>query len=367
MNPLDRLCRSGLNPDAELPFLGFSLTPAIVEHHHFKKVVGRIARLHRRGLSTATSGGFLLTAQSGIGKSRLLEYYKDHFPRTVVNGCTKIPVLYVETPQGPSTLTLASAILEALGDPFAYKGNQSERTSRVIRFFQSSQLELLLIDEFQNFYEGNNRNEREDVSNWLKGLLNKSKVPVVLSGMPRSIHVLGANKELRRRFGTAHYYPPFSIDSRADMAAFRAVLKALHQQLPIPCPPLHDADLARRFYYATNGVIDYVVRILETAVKSQTSREAARIDSDVLFAAFEEEVSSVLPDELNPFHPDAVLRPLTGKGEPFGDWDDPVKLGLIKPRRNRKSPRDTELEASESDCRLNRAGQAESVSHAGRH
>ena len=103
---------------------------------------------------------------------------------------------------------LAEAILRALGDPAAAKGTTAEKTQRIIGFFRECGVQLLLIDEFQHFFDGTRVAESRRVSDWLKLLINKVGLPVVLAGLPRAIQVVNINPQLRRRFAAPYYMEP---------------------------------------------------------------------------------------------------------------------------------------------------------------
>lgn len=87
------------------------------------------------------------------------------------------------------------------------------------------------------------------VSDWLKNLINQVQTPVILAGLPRSIAVVNANPQLRRRFGAPHYMQPFSFDTEDEILEFRGVLHSIQSRLPVPCVSLSENNMARRFYY----------------------------------------------------------------------------------------------------------------------
>jgi energy-coupling factor transporter ATP-binding protein EcfA2 len=306
-------------------FVNFTLRKTVIEHHVFAEAIHQIATIHSRGVHAGVSDGLLIYGQTGSGKSTLLRYYGARFPATKSEGRTRIPIVIVTTPESPTVKTLAEAILNALGDPAASMGTANTKTERIRLLFERCKVELLMIDEFQHFCERLREKGQIRVTDWLKNLFNVTRVPVVLAGLPRSMTALQSNPQLRRRFSAPLYLKPFGFDVPDDQRAFRALLQGIHAALPIACAPLHESNMARRFYIASNGLIDYVVKIIDTAVSSVLTRDTPELILSSFEAAFRMSVWREAPKELNPFSEKSVLRPLTKRGEPFDIWDDPAK------------------------------------------
>ena len=73
-------------------------------------------------VATAVLGSALL---AGLGRTTLIKDYARQFPRYETQARTWIPAFYLETPSPVTVKGLAQKMLEELGDPAAYKGNQS--------------------------------------------------------------------------------------------------------------------------------------------------------------------------------------------------------------------------------------------------
>lgn len=315
-------------------FSDFTLRKKIIEHPRFTAAIREIARLHMRGRSAGVAEGMLLVAQTGSGKTTALEYYERRFPRLFSNEVQKIPVLRVDTPESPSVKTLAEAILVAMGDPGASMGTASAKTIRIIHFFKQCGVELLLIDEFQHFYDGRLTAEQKRVSDWLKNLINRVGIPVVLAGLPRAIAVVNANPQLRRRFGAPHYMQPFGFNSQQEQKELRGVLKGIQSSLPVTCVNIFEANLAQRFYFATHGLFDYIVKIVDDAVSRGGSGPGGQVTQHDFALAFKRAIWFDAPDMLNPFMENATLRLLNKALEPFDIWDDVTRYTTL-PRHAR--------------------------------
>jgi hypothetical protein len=300
----------------------FTVRRNLVQYQGFKAAAGEILRVHRRGVLAKVSDSLQIVGQTGSGKTSLATWYEEQFPRTELNGQMRIRVLRLDTPECPTVKSLAEAILVALGDPWAHKGTAQEKTERIKHLCEKCGVELIIIDEIQHFIEGNRHAELMRVTDWLKTLINQLCVPFVLMGLPRSIPVTRSNPQLRRRFAAPYYLEPFSYATSAQQKEFRGVLKAIGQGLPKGSVNISSAQEAIRFFYASCGLIDFVVKLLDDAVSRGGSGPEGSVMREDFAASFVRVIWRDAPERLNPFHPKAQLRPLTRLDEPFDMLDD---------------------------------------------
>ncbi len=303
----------------------FTVRKKLVFYRRFVAAVDEISRVHRRGVLLKVSDSLQIVGQTGSGKTSLAKWYEEQFPRTEQDGQTHIRVLRVETPECPTVKSFAEAILVALGDPWAHKGTATEKTERIKHLCEKCGVELLIIDEIQHFNEGNRHAELMRVTDWLKTLINRLCIPVVLVGLPRSIAVTRSNPQLRRRFAAPYYLAPFSFSTAEDQREFRGLLKALAQDLPKGSVKIWAPEEAIRFFYASCGLVDFVVKLLDDAVSRGGSGPGGAVTREDFAVAFSRVVWRDAPERLNPFKPKAQLRPLTRPDEPFDMLDDVAK------------------------------------------
>lgn len=303
----------------------FSIRHGVIEYPAFCEATRKIEQIHRRWRNTQIPTGILLTGQSGSGKTTVLEQYKSRYPKREETERTVEPILSVSTPAKPSVKNLAEAMLEAFGGPALHRGSAEEKTRRIYKYMRECRVEMLFLDEFHHFLDARRFSDASYVTDWLKNLINYLQIPVVIAGLPRAAAVIRMNEQLARRFSSAFYLRPFSFDSHEGRQEFRAVLKLMHSRLPVKCVELHEANLARRFYVASNGLIDYVAKIIDEALMLAAEQDVLELDEHLFSIAFEDAVWRDVPAELNPFNDGSVLRQLDQIGEPFERWDDPKK------------------------------------------
>jgi predicted AAA+ superfamily ATPase len=259
-------------------------------------------RQHSR--SAAEPECMLITGTQGSGKTTLIEWYADGAPFRELQEKRIVPVLVVTVPSPATVKGLASAMLDALGDPAADKGAVSSVTLRLKNYIKNCEVELIILDEFQHFDDRPSKNVLKTVSDWLKNLLNQTRVPMVLAGMPGCENVLEreGNKQLKRRFSSRKEILPFSWDDRDHVNEFRQLLKEIDHALPLlKTSHLADAETAFLIYSATDGVINYVMKLLRWSAALAIKSGVEQIDYSILARAYEERLAQDFKNRPNPF------------------------------------------------------------------
>lgn len=308
----------------------FTLRKDVILHISFKEALSKIERIHERSKATKFAEGLFITAPSGAGKSTLIDYYKKRYPRIEKKDRTIVPVVVIETPTSPSAKSLVETIQIELSGTIV-KGSLAFQTKRIYTLLKEQKVELLVVDEIQHFIDRKHVSETAKVSDWLKSFINKTKIPVVIFGLPRGLQILELNEQLRRRFSSKYFMRPFDFSDADQQKEFRSILRSIAEGLPVPCmSKIHDFDFARRFHYATNGLFDYMAKIIDAAVEYAVNRDMAEIDFGVFAEAFKNSVWNNVPEELSPFSPKFVFRRLDRTGEPFAPSEFDITARISK-------------------------------------
>lgn len=126
---------------------------------------------------------------TGAGKTSLIDYYKEHFVVDVdLPRVTKVSVLISRIPPRPSLETTILELLKDLGEfgtAYRLKDHHAlNLTAALVGLLIKCEVELIIIDEFQELIEYLSEKKRNDIAIRLKLISEESGVPIVLVGMP---------------------------------------------------------------------------------------------------------------------------------------------------------------------------------------
>src|SRR5690606_15421951 len=101
------------------------------------------------------------------------------------------------------------------------------------------------------------------VADWLKILVDDAEVSLVVAGLPRCMHVIDTNPQLKRRFQAPAVMPRFNWAITDQRLEFRSILDAMQEGLePFSFPDLASEEMSFRVYCATGGLIGRVANLL---------------------------------------------------------------------------------------------------------
>jgi len=279
----------------------------------------RIRDVHMAAKASGKGKAIAVLGPSGAGKTtNLMEYIRSYDGQA--SAAEKKIILFVEVPSTPTPKSLGTAVLVAMGDQFAHRGSAEEKLFRIVKLMTGLNIELVMFDEAQHLVE-RRRTPTGATTDWLKNLLNMSKVAVVLAGLKRTQDLLLSNEQLRRRFSATVYCDRFRVDEPDSAKQFVKLLISFEKMLPVPSLSLSSKDTALRFYHASYGLIDYLIKVIDRAICLVDAGKFPEIDLTVLAQAFRDEVWSLAPNNRNPFCTEFSYVELTGKFEPFEDFD----------------------------------------------
>ncbi|CDT77710.1 Putative transposition protein (fragment) [Vibrio diabolicus] len=177
---------------------------------------------------------------TGVGKTTIIKKYLMQNKRDSDAKGDMIPVLHIELPDNAKPVDAARELLLEMGDPLAlYETDLARLTKKLTDLIPAVGVRLIIIDEFQHLVEEKSNRVLTQVGNWLKMILNKTKCPIVLFGMPYSKVVLQANSQLHGRFSIQFELRPFSYEE--GNGVFKTFLEYLDRALPFE----KEAGLAR--------------------------------------------------------------------------------------------------------------------------
>src|SRR5260370_24639662 len=140
-----------------------------------------------------------------------------------------IPVLVVRAPPRGAEKKLVTAMLRSIGDPGAQFGSVDVQTARLKNLMDDFNVEIVLIDEFQQFVDRDNSRVLQNQCDWVKDLIDISRRAFIFCGMPWAVKILERpeNQQLCSRLPIRRQLEPFGWKTEEERTLFLAFLKTL--------------------------------------------------------------------------------------------------------------------------------------------
>lgn len=276
---------------------------------------------------TGVATHMLVTGEAGTGKSSLCRWLALQHPRRVLPERDLVEVLITSVPPAASISSVASAMLTALGDPFPDKGTVTVMTNRIVTLCRTCGVDMLLFDESQHLHDRGDTKTHYMVGDWLKHLIDELGVPTILLGLPRVEKLLQVNDQLRRRFSSRRRLAVGQSDTDSIetecLQLFLSLVSLI--DIPVSSKPYSAQEMGERLYFASDGRVAYIKKLLFAALRQALELDMDVIDAPMLEKAFTDEIWWEGIGKLNPFNPAFDCRRLDRGGEPFQVASDLVR------------------------------------------
>ena len=260
----------------------------------------------------------MLLGHPGTGKSTLLKWIAEQYPRVSHADFTEIPVLYASVPANCRILKLAGAMLRAMGSPFWNRGNEEDRTDQLMTLLTHCKVRAVILDEVNHLVDRGQYKTHELIADWIKQVSTDAEIPLILSGVPRSRTLLAANDQLADRFREEIELQPFGLETADRSTEFAMVMRTFSKVLgSIEHVDLHSPSMLKILVFATNGRLRVIRELLVAAVDLIAEGKANCIDLKTLEKAFLARIFKAAKPEQNPFAKKFRGTPLVKAGEPF--------------------------------------------------
>ncbi|RQR60743.1 AAA family ATPase [Burkholderia sp. Bp9125] len=304
--------------DSSLPLIVKDIRSNFVYFHHVKRVLARLERMYEYQCTNEEAEHLMLIGESGVGKSTLLKNYTRKHPIVQHEELTEIPVLYVPLGQAPTPKMMASTMLYALGDPKWNLGKESDLTARLIFLIKTCRVRIVIVDEVNHLVDRGGEKTLHTTADWLKRLVDATRVSFVLAGIPRTRRLLATNDQLRGRFREVIEIDRFSVATAPAEREFRSVLNVFKGYLrDLPTLDISSEIIVRLFAFATDGRLRDIRRLLVRAVELAHAGSRPKLTVSVLAEAFRTVIYPGSPNNRNPFHKTFNKMPLVKGDEPF--------------------------------------------------
>ncbi|MFZ5644658.1 MAG: TniB family NTP-binding protein [Bacillota bacterium] len=242
----------------------------------------------------------------GLGKTLLCNKYISKYPPyqlvTDQKKQTIKPILYTKVESTATEKSLATSLLRDLGDPFFLKGNTVDKKSRLVNLLPLCQVEMIIIDEIQHIYDKDSQKIIQSASNFIKNLIEDTKLPIILVGLPDVIRIIEVNEQLSSRYSDKHKYQlkPLSISTEKNLKAseFHTFLHVVDLKLPLPMRSnLDNNEIALELFNVSGGNLRILMQnIIEIAAIKAINHDLPFISKGLIMS----EIDRLVPIELKP-------------------------------------------------------------------
>lgn len=285
----------------------------LIPHTAFATATSQLEQCFRYAESALEPICLPIVGETRTGKSRSLETFKMAHPRTRTPEGVHIPVFSVKTPAKPTVKGLAEALLREMGDTKFGSGTEIVKTNRLQNLMAACGTRVVIVDEFQHFVDKGSSKIAYHVADWLKTLVDESRVAIVVAGLPSCLDVLRANEQLDGRFMAPVALPRFNWLHADHREEFLGILDAFHEQIAhhFDTPDFCSNEMAFRFHCASGGLIGYLAKILRFAIWQAIDEQRKSISLENLKTAVERSVNYDFASNgsYNPFSREFSVQP----------------------------------------------------------
>ena len=264
----------------------------LIPHTAFNRASQRLKQGLDYSLNSPEPICLAIVGESRTGKSRVLEEVALDMPSSRTHDGVVVPILHIRVPSSPTVKGLAELMLRALGDPKWESGTQNNKTARLQTQMKKAKTLMLMLDEFQHFFDKGKRKIFHDAADWLKILVDETRVTLVVAGLESCLPVLLRNEQLSGRFLAPIFMRRFNWLDDDDRGEFMGILGAFNDSMAehFDLADLRDEGMGYRCWCATGGLMGYLSKFLRQAVWNACDHGRTTISLEDLNAAYVEAV-----------------------------------------------------------------------------
>lgn len=297
-----------------------SFETAVMPHPSHVEAKAAIARLHSRfqpaGSRPLKARALLIVGGTGAGKTTALEDYHSGYPDcslentskgTAINSDAALQdaderrIIYVEAAKGTTQRALVASLLGGFGYRASDHWNTSDIISKIEFYADQLRTEMIFIDEGHHLVSSTNPEQTEDVAEFIKSLLNRTKRQIVIAGSPTLLQITRF-QQLHRRLQPSVILTPYHWGTLSGRRNFLLILSTFERLLHLPEPSgLAKHDFARRIYVATGGEIGIVSKYLSEALSRVKAENLRTIDMKLMAEVHDSWHRSYAPDQILDF------------------------------------------------------------------
>lgn len=263
---------------------GRALEETIVPHSSFEAAYDSIERAVQIGTGTGIFTGVRIPAPSGCGKSALLTYVEHRF-QDLYGSIDHVPVITASLKEDPHVSQVQGELLSRFN--YAIKVGPGRVTNNdvnmvLVKAIQRHHVRLIAIDEFQHVFLVHGNKVATVLIDWVKRLMNLTKVPIVLVGTERLDSLDGVDPQLTTRIPTVVRLSNFKLNGE-----WKGFLEALVRQChDVDMSPIH-TEFAQKLFNASHGSPRITKGLMVHALCISITKDEARLSRETLCEAYQ--------------------------------------------------------------------------------
>jgi len=271
----------------------------------------------------------MICARSGCGKTETVLSYMDKYNKQYTATHKIGPILYIGLSEKITPNGIITLIYNELG--IKKSSNETERCGKLALILKRLNIELIIIDEIQHVLPEHTHAKTQECADFFKSFMDKTKIPFVFVGTPKSTRLLHIFKVPKTKAGNLKDHSPkdkLAIAEKEEeqllhrtrkpvhikpfahnSIAWTKILESFQQIIGVPCIKLSHEETALRCWLASKGFLKRMANFLEEAIEEV--EEDQQITLSDLADAY---------DDLNNFNPESFGNPFTLEPHELNKW-----------------------------------------------
>jgi hypothetical protein len=228
---------------------------------------------------TTRMPGFAIYADSGMGKTMLMERFRRAHPASFDSADRRLvtPVLALQMSSHPTERRFYGQLLTTIGVPFAPRATVLDLETQALRNLRRMEVKLLMLDEVHNILAGSAKEQRI-MLNLLRYLSNELQISLVCLGLTEARQAIGGDVQLARRLDEV-LLPRWQGDEE-----FQELVVAIVRNLPLKEKSQVSARALRQVLQLTDGLTASVFSMFNALAIEAVASGAECISDDSIAA-----------------------------------------------------------------------------------
>ncbi len=276
----------------------------VVKHNHLSPLIEELDTF--ASYSGAGSPHCLaILGEAGVGKTTLARSWIRTAQQPASEERQRQPYRYISLPAQATPKAILASLLVELGDTVPLRGAEWAMMERLQRALRTSPVRMLFIDDMQHLLNRDTQRIRYSCVEMLEHIIAQTGISMVFLGLRETEPIFSVSPRLEQLVGTPRILRPFewNHENAATIQEFRVLLKTIDLNLPFDPSGLGEEETAYGIYYATDGILAWIMRLIRYASMNAIQAQEATLSGHGLAVAYNACIAQTMLGlgKLNPF------------------------------------------------------------------